>query len=924
MTLEQLEPAAPWPGTRERVERAGRLLRAHGRLVVHGPWGSGRGTLLDALALDRHPGVRLLRVAPIPGDRALAYSAVTQLLAGLPAGAPDALPAGQLGAVQMLLRSAEPYGPPADPDPVAVRLALAALLGAARTLLVVDDAQWVDEASADAFAHALRAVPAEALSVAVAERSVLDTPAARRLCGDHPARLPLGPLTVEEVADLLARHGLSSRWAAHTHRHCGGHPLLVRACAEAVVQHQPRSWKALPPPGRVQDLAALWLGTLPSDARHTLMALALAQDTAGPGPADAAALLRRAGRDDADEHLAAAARAGLVRQGARDRVEFIGEAVREAALRAGTRAGRRSVHRALAAATEDPVHAVRHRLLAAEGPDGELARQADRSAAWARSGGERALAAELMLLAARHTPVDRREDRIARLADAALDAAAAGCHEDALRAADALAAARAGGAEQVAALLSVVDAGGQAMEEMDEVLARARDLAAGRPDLLAAVELRAAVRHNIGGRPRQAVLAAERAVQHAESGGDAALETAALTMRARMERVTGLPGAAETLSRALARGGPGDGLAIRNSPQYLAVRHAVFDDRLAGARADLMELLPVAERTGDAEDLMEVLRSLAEVDARAGAAARALLWSERAVEVCTRAGLSPGPVWYTAALAETAGGSFRRAAEHALLGVRASREEHDLVFTSRGLLALGTVCLATGEAARAVEALSEVAALEGGQEVGDPTMLRWQPELAEALVAVGRVEEAGGLLDALGGAVGARALATGLGASLRRSRALHRAALGDPDEAARQLGLATDHFTDLGLPLEEGRTRLAAGRVERGRRRYAAARTAWQRAAEVFDAAGAYPWKALATDLLTRLDASAVRAGAPLELTDSERNLAELVAAGATNQEAAQTLFVSVKTVEATLSRVYRKLSIRSRTQLPLALGRGS
>ncbi|WP_026341824.1 tetratricopeptide repeat protein [Actinomadura atramentaria] len=309
---------------------------------------------------------------------------------------------------------------------------------------------------------------------------------------------------------------------------------------------------------------------------------------------------------------------------------------------------------------------------------------------------------------------------------AAADAGASGSAELARLVGEA--AASAGRADRVAALLATVDAGGQALHEIDDALAGAAAAAGDDPVLAAAVELRAAVRANIGaGDPVLARAAAARSAELARRGGDRAGEAMALTMRARMERITGDPAAAGTLAAALDLDVPIETIGVQRCPQYLAARHAVFDDRLDEARGRLLRLLAVAERRGDAEDLEEVLRSLAEVDVRRGACARALEWSDRAVDVCAAAGLSPGPVWYTAAVAQTAGGDLDRAAELARRAVRASRQEHDLVFLSRGLLALGVAQLAAGRAADAVTALRRVAESEGRQRVADPCWTRWSP-----------------------------------------------------------------------------------------------------------------------------------------------------------------------------------------------------
>ncbi|MER5557131.1 LuxR family transcriptional regulator [Streptomyces sp. NPDC002506] len=911
--------ASPMPVAATRAagaraaDRAERLLGSDGRLVVHGPWGSGKSVVLSELARRAvGDGVPVLRVAAAPGDRDLAHAALATLFVVRPPGMAEAVVEDKRGALAAAIGGVGPGG--AAGHPLAVRLALtdlfASLARDGSALLLIDDAQWLDVAGAEALGHSLRAAASERLRVVVAERGCRETPLAGRLCGDHAVRLPLEPLTVDDVADVLNSHALPTGWASRVHQYTGGNPALVRAMAIGQLRQRPDPRGRVAPsvPDTARAAAEIWLGTVGPGPRATLLTAALAHR---PTPA----LLRRAGcADAAERQLAEARNAGIVRIEPTGVVEFAAPALRDAAAHTMTRSDSAAAHRALAAAADDPVRAVRHRLLTSDAFDRTLAESGESAARQAGSRGERTLAAELLLLSADRTPAGHRADRMRRLATAASHAAASGSFDLAVRVADAVRAAGAGRVEQVAALLAVIDAGGQAMGELDDIIARARERAGEDPALLAAVQLRVAVRTNLcDGLPGSARAAADRAVRMARNGGDLALEAAALSMRARMERITGHPGSTRTLATALALAVPAERVGIRNSPQYLAARHAVFDDRLGAAREALLRLLPLAERTGDAEDLQEVLRSLAEVDARSGACVQALEWGERALSQCAGAGLSPGPASYTAALVQSAGGSFAEAAAHAARGVRVSREERDLVFTSRNLFALGTVRLITGRLTQAAEALREVAALEAEQQVRDATALRWQPELIETLVGLGRLDEARALLARVRRAMGSAALSTGPGAALARAEATYRDRTGEPDTGRALLDTSLVQFRALGLQVEEGRTLLHLARLERGRRRQAAAREAAQRAHALFARIHARPWVAL-------LNAPAASAAGPL--TEAEAALATIVAEGATNQEAANRLHLSVKTVEAVLSRVYRKLGVRSRTELGPALRR--
>ena len=171
---------------------------------------------------------------------------------------------------------------------------------------------------------------------------------------------------------------------------------------------------------------------------------------------------------------------------------------------------------------------------------------------------------------------------------------------------------------------------------------------------------------------------------------------------------------------------------------------------------------------------------------------------------------------------------------------------------------------------------------------------------AEALLAP--FEEAGRNLDR------AWAIATGA-----RCRALVLAARGDLAGASAAADEALRVHDRLPLPFELGRTLLVRGTVERRAKRKREARDTLTRALEVFDGLGAALWADKARAELARIGG---RAASSVDLTPTEARVAELVAAGSTNREAADALFVSVHTVEANLKRIYRKLGIRSRTEL--------
>ncbi|MDR9373156.1 helix-turn-helix transcriptional regulator, partial [Conexibacter sp. JD483] len=232
----------------------------------------------------------------------------------------------------------------------------------------------------------------------------------------------------------------------------------------------------------------------------------------------------------------------------------------------------------------------------------------------------------------------------------------------------------------------------------------------------------------------------------------------------------------------------------------------------------------------------------------------------------------------------------------------------------RPLHTLGIVALSRGDAETAAGwiAAPTLAALDAG--LADP--LPWGGALShgdavEALVGCGRLAEARRIATVLERRGAGRERRWPRGIALR-ARGLLLEAAGELAAAEDSLQAALDAHAPLPLPQERARGLLLLGRVQRRRRR-AAARDSLERALALFEEQGAPLWAQQARTELERLG-PATRA--PDELTDAERRVVELAVTGMTNREVAAALFLSPKTVEAHLARVYRKLGIRSRAEL--------
>jgi DNA-binding CsgD family transcriptional regulator len=228
-----------------------------------------------------------------------------------------------------------------------------------------------------------------------------------------------------------------------------------------------------------------------------------------------------------------------------------------------------------------------------------------------------------------------------------------------------------------------------------------------------------------------------------------------------------------------------------------------------------------------------------------------------------------------------------------------------------GELGVGLLALSTDDPRAADTALAPLAAMFE-DHVPEPVRAFFLPDEIEALIGLGRLEQAERLLVAFEEA--ARRLGRLWALMLAaRCRALLLAARGDLEGASERTREALARCAELELRIEVGRTYLVAGQVERRRRRKGVAADYLGRALELFEEAGAHRWAARAHAELGRVGPRPPASG---QLTASERRVAELTASGLTNRDVAAQLFMSPKTVEANLARVYRKLGSRSRAEL--------
>ncbi|WP_165978105.1 helix-turn-helix transcriptional regulator [Actinomadura darangshiensis] len=911
---------------RENVLRG---VRAHlaegGGVLLIGPVGIGKSTLLSALA-DEHAaaGYRIFACGPAETEHHLPFLGLIDLISQVADEVIGRLPEPESHALRSALLLQDV--PLDERDLLCLRLGVLhafRLLCADRPgLVLIDDAQWLDRPTGELLAFVARRAArlAPPLRVVVSARPPGDEGEAggrwrdaAGLCPGPVLAVRVPPMSAAELATLLGDR-FGRNWPrpqlSRIHEVSGGNPFFAVELARSVLEDENPRTDELPIPQSLSVLIRKRMEALSSGTRETLL---MASAASRPS----VELLRRTGRAD----LAEAERQGIVDVAAGGQIRFAHPLLSAVIYAEAESTERKAAHRALSEAVRDPVERALHLARLAPGRDPRIAATLEEAAAVARRRGGLATAAHLGELAADHTPEPAREAAVGRRLRAAEDAVAAGDYPLARRLARLALEGTARPEERVRAWVVVMDSSGQALAEVEEVFPKAMEDARGEPSLLAPLHYRLSWRAwMVRGSAEAAHVHARRSAELAALAGDRRTELFALSKQANIEFFLGHPDAEHTLRRALSDPQDPEVMWHHNGPVYLKHRHHLMHDRLNEARAELRALIYSVRQRGVVESLCLSLYCMTQVEVFQGRCRQALSLARQSVDLAEDSGLSQGPSWYALALAEAAGGDLDRALSAAEQAVQHSESDGDLLFLPRALHAQGVVRLQLGDMAAAVRILDEVRRMETAQGLGDPSLRRWHADLADALVGAGRPGEAADVVDA------ARAQAARLGrrgvlAVLERSAALVRAAEGDVDAALDGLNRAAEQLQALPYRLEEGRAWLELGSLHARLGDLARGRAELARARNIFAKAAARPWLTRAQARLQRLDQDGPlrpsAAGDPLGvLSDIERQVAVLVAEGATNREIAARLFLSIKTVEAALTRTFRKLGVRSRVDV--------
>ena len=882
-------------------------------LAIEGDAGIGKTTLWSAAIDDAASGgFRVLSARPAESEAMLSFVALADLVGTAFDETRARLPPVQehaLGAA--LLRTEVREGLPNRTTATALVGVLAALAEQGAVLVAVDDVQWLDPASAHALAFAIRRLPAQ-VSLVIARRpggaAELPLGLARALPDEQVVRIVPGPLSLAALHHLVRSRldvSLPRPLLVRIADASGGNPFFALELARALAPHAGNhdAGEPLPIPRGLEELVAARLGGLSADARLAALAAAVASQPTRPLLVDALPSV-----PDIGAALLEAEEAGVL-VFERERIRFSHPLLASVVYGSASQERRRQLHQRLAAVVADPEERARHLALSTTTRDEATASEVEAAARLAAARGAPQAAAELFTAAGRLTPESRVAEAGRRKLGEAGALLAAGDLGGARALAEDVAASTSGRLRGEAEIL-LGDIGwisgsfSRATQHLEAALVDVSD----QPALAAGVYQKL-VNYSVGNAPARAVEYVDAALAALDPldapGSFASIVFDRLWAEAALGR--GIrPGLLERWRELEHVAGPESPM----SPIPLIYYHSIDDFESARARHAVEdEWHRVRGEDGWRAERM---------GHRAFAEYRAGDWdlAERLVEdACnTIAQLErPGP-WtmpYRFRSFVDAGRGRTSRARATLLPLIADAERSGRVLWQALFLStLGVVEFTVGDHAAADEAFTRMHGCAEAIGMRDLVPDRSEPIHVESLGALGDVARARVVLEQLEDR-GRTFPRLWIDATLPRTRALVLAGEGDVEAALAALD-ALDLALASALPFDLGLTFLVRGRLHRRLRQRGAAAEAFRQALEVFERLGAPVWSQRTR---VELDRVGLRR-ASQELTATELRVAQLVAAGLTNREVAGKAFMSPKTVEANLARVYRKLGIHSRAEL--------
>jgi len=890
-----------------------RVATAPSALVLSGEAGIGNTELWQAgLQRARARGTRVLAHRAVEAEAVLSFAGIAELLSPVAADTLPALDELRRRALEAALMIEGSNGD-STVDPRAIGLAvldvLKALAADAPVLVAVDDFHWLDRPSARTLLFALRRLANERIGTLLAVRRdvhELD----RELAPNIVNRLLVGPLAPAVLFRMLKHRlglELSPPQLAQLCETTGGNPFFALEIGRELVLTPPAPGCSLPVPGSLREIVGAGLARLPPASREILLLVA-----ALARPTVQALVVAHGERAEVLHGLEQAARTGVVELDS-ERVRFAHPLLASACYEDATPWRRREAHARLAAVADDQEERARHLALAAEGPDAAVAAALDAAAPYALGRGAPAAAAELNEIAAALTPPDDPSARRRRRLAAAEAHRLAGDRDRARAILDELLAEAPPGEQHADVLFALARVRRADLPTLARWCERA--LADAGNDHRRAAEILAYLSwiRLLEGRVRDALAHARAALAHAEHADDDELLARAIARVAMAETWTleitpGLLERGVTIERHLARR-----LEFHESPSVTQARRLMCLSDFDAARPLLANAENRAKSTGDEGTRAHVLFHRFQVEWFTGRWAEADELATRALELADQLRDDQYHViaLYARALLDAHRGRVEAARTDATKALAIADAVSDVLFAVQSRTVLGFLALSHGDAEAADHELRSLPRWLYSNGWREPTDFAWANAI-EAMIGVGDLQEAETWLERYED-LAARSRSPWALATAARSRGLLCEARGNIESAREALDRALAEHARIRCPFEHGRTLLAAGSIRRRAREKRAARETLEEAHRIFDSLGAPLWASRTRDELARISG---RRPAASDLTTSETRLAALAAEGLTNKEIAAALHISVHTVEAHLTRIYRKLGIRSRAAL--------
>ena len=877
----------------------------------------------------------VLACRPSPAERPLAFSALDDLFGEVVEGILPALTEPRRQAVAAALLRDVPAGPASAVRPDPARLperrvlargvldALRLLSGKAALIVAVDDAHVLDPPSASVLEFCFRRLQSEPVLILLtfpgSDPVPLDLD--RALPPERLGRVHLSPLSLGAIGEILRsrlgatfpRHALTRLYDA-----CGGNPYFALESARALLgqPRMPRTNEPIPIPQSLSDLVRHRVRRLSPDMRRVGRLVAASSE-----PRER--LIRAAcGDQESWAPIDQAINAGLLERDG-EMLRFTHPLLRSVLYAEMSPEQRRHAHQQLAASADDVEERAWHLALGADRPSEQVARELDGAARHAAARGAPEAAAALKEQATRLTPASRSgaaRERSVQAADYHFHAGDIARSEELVQA---MLATSPTGPRRAPLLLRMAtihyhQSGWPLAERM---FRQAVQEAPDDPALCAHAEQELAFARLVAGDLPAASRWAHLSLHSAERAADPRLVAHSLARIALFEFLQGNGARTDLLDRAdvleASAGEEPIGRLSLLDPSLVAGLILKWCDRLDEARLRLADWYRLALERGDEASLPFLLYHFSQLECWAG---NWELAEEYALEGCRVADESHQPpmkpaTLYSLALVRAHRGRVQSAADLATEALALCERTGNVPLAAQAAAVLGFVALSLDDYQAAHSHLNRLADAATAVGLREPSVVKFLPDEIEALAALGEIDRARlftGQLEARGKSLGRPwALATGA-----RCRAYLAAVEGDLQGALAACAEALSQHEQLPMPFELARALLIKGMIERRAKHKSAARTTLGRALVIFEHLGACLWADKARRELAKITLRTAVDG----LTETERLVAALISQGQTNRQIASAMFVTENTVQTHVRHIFRKLEVRSRTELAAQL----